>query len=123
MLGVDIDIREHNRIEIEKHPMYKRITMIQGSSVDENIVRQVYDFAKGKETILIALDSSHTHSHVLKELEHYSSLVKKGSYIVVFDTVIEDMPEDFFPDASMGKREQSQDSGQGVHEHERSLYH
>jgi len=103
VLGIDIDIREYNKVEIEKHPMFKRITMIEGSSVDENIAKQVYDFASGKQNILVCLDSMHTHDHVLKELKLYSPLVTKGSYLVVFDTVIEDMPEDFFPDRPWGK--------------------
>lgn len=96
VVGIDIDIREHNRVEIEKHPMFKRITMIQGSSTDERIAQQVYDLAKDKKQILVALDSSHTHDHVLRELQLYSTLVTRGSYIVVFDTAIEDMPEGFF---------------------------
>jgi cephalosporin hydroxylase len=96
VLGIDIDIREHNRVEIEKHPMFKRITMIEGSSIDEEIVKQVHDFARDKKQIMVVLDSMHTHDHVLKELELYSHLVTKGSYLVVFDTTIEDMPEDFF---------------------------
>lgn len=83
-----IDIREHNRVEIEKHPMFKRITMIEGSSVDKDIAKQVHDFAKDKKQILVALDSMHTHDHVLEELELYSPLVTKGSYMVVFDTII-----------------------------------
>ena len=103
VLGIDIDIREHNRVEIEKHPMFKRITMIEGSSVDKDIAKQVYDFAKNKKQVLVLLDSMHTHAHVLKELQLYSPLVTKGSYLVVFDTIIEDMPEDFFPDRSWGK--------------------
>jgi len=103
VLGIDIDIREHNRIEIEKHPMFKRITMMQGSSTDEDIVQQVYDFAKNKKQVLVALDSSHTHNHVLRELQLYSPLVTKGSYLVVFDTIIQDMPEDFFSDRPWGK--------------------
>jgi len=103
VLGIDIDIREHNRVEIEKHPMFKRITMIEGSSIDEKIAKQVHDFAKDKKQILVVLDSMHTHDHVLKELELYSPLVTKGSYLVVFDTAIEDMPEDFFSDRPWGK--------------------
>lgn len=103
VLGIDIEIRPHNRREIEGHPMFTRITMIQGSSTDEEVVRQVYDFARGKNPVLVALDSNHTHAHVLKELELYSPLVTKGSYLVVFDTVIEDLPEDFFPDRPWGK--------------------
>ena len=103
VLGIDIDIREHNRVEIEKHPMFKRITMIQGSSTDPEIVKKVYAFAKDKKKILVVLDSFHTHDHVLKELELYSPLVSAGSYLVVFDTIIEDMPDDYFPDRPWGK--------------------
>lgn len=103
VLGIDIDIREHNRVEIEKHPMYKRITMIEGSSVDKDIARQVHAFAKNKKQILVLLDSMHTHDHVLKEMELYSPLVTKDSYLVVFDTIIEDMPDDMFPDRPWGK--------------------
>jgi cephalosporin hydroxylase len=103
VLGIDIDIRNHNRIEIEKHPMFKRITMIQGSSADDQIVGRVYDMVKGKKRALVVLDSDHTHSHVLRELALYSPLVKKDSYLVVFDTVIEDMPKEFFPDRPWGK--------------------
>ena len=103
VLGIDIDIREHNRAEIEKHPMYKRIDMIKGSSVDEKIAEQVYEIAKAKKRIMVVLDSMHTHDHVFKELELYSPLVTKGSYLVVFDTIIEDMPGDFFPDRPWGR--------------------
>ncbi len=103
VLGIDIDIREHNRVEIEEHPMFKRITMICGSSIDRSILQQVYDFTKGKNRILVILDSNHTHEHVLKELELYSPLVTKGSYLIVFDTVLEDLPEGSFPDRPWGK--------------------
>jgi len=103
VLGIDIDIREHNRVEIEKHPMYKRIDMIQGSSIDEKIAKQVCGFAKGKKRVMVFLDSMHTHDHVLKELEFYSPLVTKGSYLVAFDTIIEDMPDDMFTDRPWGK--------------------
>jgi cephalosporin hydroxylase len=98
VLGVDIDIRTHNRIEIEKHPMFRRVTMIQGSSIGESVAKQVHDFAKGKGRVLVVLDSNHTHEHVLREMHLYSPLVTRGSYLVVFDTAIEDMPEDSFPD-------------------------
>jgi cephalosporin hydroxylase len=103
VLGIDVDIRPHNRVEIEKHPMFKRITMIEGSSIDKEIVKQVYNFAQDKRRVLVVLDSNHTHDHVLKELELYSPLVTKDSYLVVFDTAVEDMPEDFFPDRPWGK--------------------
>lgn len=96
VIGVDIEIREHNRIEIERHPMFRRITMIQGSSVDEEVARQVREIARVRKRILVVLDSNHTHDHVLKELRLYSPLVTKGSYLVVLDTVIEDLPSGFF---------------------------
>jgi len=98
VLGVDIDIRSHNRAEIEKHTMYKRIKMIEGSSISEEIVAKVKEFAKGKKRILVCLDSNHTHEHVYNELLLYSPLVTKGSYVVVYDTFVEDMPDDFFTD-------------------------
>jgi cephalosporin hydroxylase len=102
-LGIDIDIRAHNRVEIEKHPMFKRIKMLEGSSIDKRIVSQVYDFSKNKSPVLVVLDSMHTHAHVLEELKAYSPLVTKDSYLVVFDTVVEDMPDDLFGDRPWGK--------------------
>lgn len=97
VVGIDIDIRKHNRVEIEKHPMFKRITMIEGSSTEEKIVEEVRRLAEGKK-VLVCLDSNHTHEHVLHELELYTPLVSVGSYCVVFDTIIEDMPKGFFSD-------------------------
>jgi len=98
VLGIDIDIREHNRREIESHPMFKRISMIEGSSISGDIVAKAGKTANKKQTVLIVLDSNHTHEHVLKELELYSGFVTKGSYLVVFDTIIEDMPPNSFSD-------------------------
>jgi len=103
VLGVDIDIREHNRAEIENHSMSKRIMMIQGSSIDTSIVQRVFDIAKRKERVLVILDSNHTHEHVAKELELYSPLVKQGSYLVVMDTAVEDMPAGSFPNRPWDK--------------------
>ncbi len=103
VLGIDIDIREHNRIEIEKHKLFKRIKMIQGSSIDERVVEQAASIAKDKSRILVVLDSNHTHDHVLKELSLYSGFVTRGSYLVVFDTVVEDMAESNFADRPWGK--------------------
>ncbi len=103
VLGIDIDIRKHNRTEIEKHKMFKRITMIEGSSVDEEILSKVYSIARGKEKVMVVLDSMHTYSHVLQELRSYSPLVTAGSYLVVFDTIVEDIPEDLFADRPWGK--------------------
>jgi cephalosporin hydroxylase len=103
VLGIDIDIREHNRIEIEKHPMFKRITLMEGSSVDDETAKKVFDFAKNKQRVLVILDSNHTHEHVLKELEIYSQLVTKDSYLIVFDTLVEDMPDSLSGDRPWGK--------------------
>lgn len=96
VLGIDIDIRKHNREEIEKHPMYKRIKMLEGSAIDEQLVSQVATEARGKETVLVVLDSNHTHEHVAEELRLYSPFVTPGSYIVVFDTIVEHLPEGYF---------------------------
>ncbi len=102
VLGIDRDIRAHNREAIESHPMSKRIRMIEGSSTDPEIARQVAGAARGKRVIVV-LDSNHTHQHVLDELRLYAPLVSQGSYCVVMDTVVEDMPENAFPDRPWGK--------------------
>ena len=101
VVGIDIDIRAHNRAAIEAHPMMKRLHLIEGSSIAPEIVAQVHALAAGKRT-LVVLDSNHTHEHVLAELEAYASLTSVGSYCVVMDTVVEDMPADFFPDRPWG---------------------
>ena len=98
ILGVDIDIRAHNKEAIKAHPMSKRIEMVEGSSIANEIVDAVKAKAQGKQRIMVVLDSNHTHEHVLAELEAYAPLVTKGSYCVVFDTVVEDMPKGSFPD-------------------------
>ncbi len=98
VLGIDIDIREHNRQAIDLHPMSSRIQMIEGSSIDSEITSQVRQIASGYQRVLVCLDSNHTHDHVLAELEAYAPLVSAGSYCVVFDTLIEDMPDEFFQD-------------------------
>jgi cephalosporin hydroxylase len=92
VLGIDIDIREHNRREIEAHPMAKRIEMLQGSAIDETLVAEVARRAEGKQTVMVCLDSNHTHDHVLRELQLYAPFTTVGSYCVVFDTIVEDMP-------------------------------
>ena len=98
ILGIDIDIRAHNKKAIEDHPMSSRIQMIEGSSVDESIIQQVKEIAKNYKNILVCLDSNHTHDHVLSELEAYASLTSINSYCVVFDTLIEDMPKNSYQD-------------------------
>ncbi len=103
VLGIDIDIRAHNRAAIEAHPMASRIQMIQGSSIAPDIIEQVKQIAKNYSRILICLDSNHTHDHALAELEAYASLTSVGSYCVVFDSVIEDMPDELFPDRPWGQ--------------------
>jgi len=102
VVGIDIDIRAHNRTAIEAHPMVNRITMIEGSSVDPVVLAQVQGAATGRKRVLVCLDSNHTNAHVLAELESYAPFTSVGSYCVVFDTVIEDLPEGTFPDRPWG---------------------
>ena len=102
VVGVDIEIREHNRSAIERHPMSSKIEMIEGSSTDQRIVDQVAELAKGHSSVLVLLDSNHTHDHVFNELEAYANLVSIGSYCVVFDTFVEDMPIGYFADRPLG---------------------
>lgn len=102
VLGIDIDIRQHNREAIEAHPMFRRIQMIQGSSVAPDIVQLVRAHAADKQRVLVCLDSNHTHDHVLAELHAYADLTTVGSYCVVFDTIVEDLPSDMYPDRPWG---------------------
>lgn len=103
VIGIDIDIREKNRKAIEKHPLASRIQLIEGSSVDSQVVQEVQAVATTKGNVVVVLDSNHTHEHVLLELELYSPLVTAGSYLVVLDTVVEYMPPRFFPDRPWGR--------------------
>lgn len=103
VLGIDIDIRAHNRAAIDAHPMARGIDMIQGSSVAPEVIAEVHNFAAKYERILVMLDSNHTHDHVLAELEAYAPLTTVASYCVVFDTVVEDLPDSMFPDRPWGK--------------------
>ncbi len=98
VLGIDIDIREHNRRAIEAHRMAKNIRMIQGSSISPDIIQQVHAAARGKQSVLVILDSNHTHAHVLAEMQAYAPLIKKGGYLIVLDTIIEDFPVGEFHD-------------------------
>lgn len=102
VLGIDIDIRAHNRAAIQAHPLSHRIDMIQGSSIASDIIAQVHTYAKKYQRIMVCLDSNHTHEHVLAELEAYAPLVSLGSYCCVLDTVVEEMPETFFTDRPWG---------------------
>ena len=102
VLGIDIEIRAHNRAAIEAHPLSSRIRLLEGSSIGDEVYVQVRAEAEDAQRVMVILDSNHTHEHVLRELELYSPLVSSGSYCVVFDTVVEDMPADFFPDRPWG---------------------
>ncbi len=102
VIGVDLDIRLVNREAIEAHPMASRISMIEGSSVAPHVVAEVHALASQYSRILVFLDSNHTHEHVLAELEAYAGLVSRGSYCVVFDTAVEDLPTELFPDRPWG---------------------
>lgn len=102
VIGVDIDIRAHNREAIEAHPMFKRVSMIEGSCIAPEIIEQVKYRAARKQRVLVCLDSNHTHDHVLEELETYAQFTSVGSYCVVFDTIIEDMSAEMFPGRSWG---------------------
>jgi cephalosporin hydroxylase len=103
VLGIDIDIRQHNRKAIEEHPMFKRISLLEGSSIAPEIISQAVEKTKRKNRILVFLDSNHTHQHVLAELNAYAPLASVGSYCVVFDTLIEDMQENAYPDRPWSK--------------------
>lgn len=96
VIGIDIDIREHNKKEILSHPMCHRITMVEGDSISTQISEQIKNMAEGVSPIIVLLDSNHTHDHVLAELKLYSPLVTLNSYLVVFDTIIENMPKGMY---------------------------
>jgi cephalosporin hydroxylase len=102
VLGIDIDIRAHNRAAIEAHPLARRIHMLQGSSIAADTIAAVRQFAAGSRNILVCLDSNHTHEHVLAELEAYAPLTSVGNYCVVFDTVVEDLPGQQWADRPWG---------------------
>ena len=96
VIGIDIDIREHNLKEIEDHPMYDIIHLYEGDSTDSKIVQQVQQHVDKAKTVLVILDSLHSHQHVLKELNLYSKFVTKSSYIILPDTFIEFFPKGYY---------------------------
>ena len=98
VLGIDVDIRTHNREAIESHPLFFLIEMIEGSSIENSVIDQVKSIASEYSSIMVFLDSMHTHDHVFAELNAYAPLVSKGSYCVVFDTVVEQFPKNYYPD-------------------------
>ncbi|HEY4798923.1 MAG TPA: cephalosporin hydroxylase family protein [Bacteroidia bacterium] len=103
VVGIDIDIRKHNRDLIEAHPMFKRMRLIEGSSISAGVIDQVKQIASTRKKVMVCLDSNHTHAHVLQELSLYAPLTSKGSYCVVFDTVVEDIPSDYEWNRPWGK--------------------
>ncbi len=116
VLGIDVDIRKENKKNILKHPLNKRIKMIEGSSIDKTVINKVNKIAKNKKNILVILDSNHTHDHVLSELKAYSRLVKKGSYVIVFDTIIEDVPYKYSKKLINGNWNKKDNPKTAVHE-------
>ncbi len=103
VVGVDIDIRPHNRKALNEHPFRFKMELIEGSSIAPEIIQQVRSHADGVDRVLVSLDSNHTHEHVLAELNAYADLVSVGSYCIVFDTAIEDLPAGSFPDRPWDK--------------------
>lgn len=103
VIGVDVEIRPPNRRAIEAHPLARRISLIEGSSIDPGVVAQVAQAAKSRTPVMVVLDSNHTHEHVRSELASYAPVVTAGSYLVVLDTVVELMDEKAFPDRPWGR--------------------
>lgn len=102
VVGVDVDIRAHNRKAIESHPLSNRIQLLQGSSTAPQVIERIGELAKAHNTVLVVLDSNHTYEHVAAELKLYAPLVSVGSYCVVFDTIIESVPSDTYLDRPWG---------------------
>ena len=95
VIGIDVEIRSHNRVALKSHPLFPRMTLLEGSSTDPRVVAAVHEIAAERPRVLVVLDSLHTHDHVLAELEAYAPLVGPPSYLIALDTIIEDMPGDF----------------------------
>ena len=121
VVGVDVDIRSHNRREIERHPLARRITLIEGSSIDEAVAAAVRQHARGRRAVMVILDSNHTHDHVLKELALYAPLVTRGSYLVVLRHADRGPAGGAVRGAALGQGQQSQDRGVGILEDHRPL--
>lgn len=102
VVGIDVDIREHNRLAIEEHPLADRVVMISGSSVDPAVVGKVKEIASQYSRIMVMLDSNHSHDHVLEELKAYAPLVSPGGYCIVFDTIVEKLPDSLFAERPWG---------------------
>ena len=108
VIGIDIDIRKHNREHIEKHFLSDKIEMIESSSVNKDTFNKVKSLSKDYNNILVMLDSNHTESHVLEELTLYSSLISKNSYCIVFDTIVEKMDPEFSKNRPWNKKNSPQ---------------
>lgn len=102
VLGIDREIRAHNRTAIESHMLARRIVLREGSSLSDDVIADASAMAAKATAVMVVLDSDHTHAHVLSELRRYAPLVTSGSYLVVLDTVIDDMPADYFRDRAWG---------------------
>ncbi len=103
VIAIDIDIRTHNKTALDAHPFNDYFELIESSSTDTSVVEYVTSEAKNHDRVLVILDSNHTHEHVLQELNAYAGLVTKESYCIVFDTIIEDLPDNSFPDRPWDK--------------------
>lgn len=102
VIGIDVDIRQHNRVALESHPFFPWMELVEGSSADPAVVKAITSRASDAETVLVMLDSNHTHDHVLTELKAYADLVSPGSYCIVFDTAVEFLGTGAFPDRPRG---------------------
>ena len=108
VIGIDIDIRQHNRELIENHFLSDKIEMIESSSVNKGTFNKIKSLSKDYSNILVMLDSNHTESHVLEELNLYSSLISKNSYCIVFDTIVEKMDSEFSKNRPWNKKNSPQ---------------
>lgn len=104
VVGIDIEIRPHNREAVESHPLASAIKLLEGSSVDPALLDQIESMCAGKRA-LVVLDSNHTHEHVIAELEAYSKFVHAGSYLVVFDTVVDWVPPTMYENRPWGRED------------------
>jgi cephalosporin hydroxylase len=103
VIAIDPVVHEYIRPRFAEHPHGKRITIVEGRTTDEDVFSRVRERIAGRGPVLVVLDHDHTHAHVLRELELYSTLVTPGSYLIVLDTIMEDLPDDYFAGKRYGK--------------------
>jgi cephalosporin hydroxylase len=103
VIAIDPVVHEQVRTGLADHPHARRVTVVEGSTIDEAVFAQVKDHIAGRGPVIVVLDHNHTHAHVLRELELYSTLVTPGSYLIVLDTIMEDLPDDYFAGKAYGK--------------------